>query len=123
MKRRLALHGLPQADVVYVPRVGAAIAIQNRAALLDTILVGTLAALHDRDGRDGQRHFRDGRLEDALRPDERDSRAVEDEAPAQNLARQDLPMETGLLFQELERRGVDACVHVGGRHAGKITEA
>jgi len=100
-------------------RIGAAIAIENRAALLDAILVGPLAALHDRGRRNGQRRLRHGGLEDALRPHERDSRAVEDEALAQDLAREDLTVEAGLLFQELERRGADASVQVGGRHAGK----
>jgi hypothetical protein len=58
-----------------------------------------------------------------LRSHERDSRAVEDEAAAQGLARQDLAVEAGLLAQELERHGADAGVQIGGRHAGKITEA
>lgn len=107
-----------------MPRIGAAIAVENDPAFLHAILVGPLAPLHDRSGGDRERHVgQDRRLEDALRPDEGHSRVVEGEAPAQGLPREGLAVEARLLREERERRRADAAVQVGGRHGWKINRA
>src|SRR3972149_10825517 len=97
-QRGVALHGPAQADVVRVPGIGAAIAVENDPAFLHAILVGPLASFDDRSGSDRQRHVgQDRRLEDALRPAEGHPRAVEVEAPAPGLPREDLAPRTGRL--------------------------
>jgi len=82
-------------------------------------VVRPLAPLDDRRGRDRQRHLGHGRLEDALRPDEWNPRAVEEETLAQDVARKDLTVAPRLFFQEVECRRTDAAVPVGGRHGGR----
>ncbi len=67
-ERRLPLHGCPQAHVVAMMRIGAAIAIAKEAAVDEPVVVRALPVLDRRGGRDGEGQLRqDGWLEDALR--------------------------------------------------------
>jgi hypothetical protein len=75
---RLALHGRPQADVVAMVRIGAAIAVAEEAPVGESVVVGALPVLDRRGGRDGEGDLgKDGGFEDALRADQGDSGALE----------------------------------------------
>src|SRR5213593_4874028 len=62
-------------------RIRAAIAIAEEPAVDEPVVVGALAVLDRRGGRDGEGQLgQDGWLEDPLRSDQRDSDALEVEA-------------------------------------------
>ena len=71
----------PQPDVVAMVRIGAAIAVAEEAAVDEAVIVGALAVLDRRGGRDGEGDLgQDGGLEDSLRADQGDPGALEVEA-------------------------------------------
>ena len=72
-ERSLALQGLPQLDVIAMVRIGTAIAVAEKSAVDEAVIVGALPVLDRRGGGDGEGDFgQDGGLEDPLWADQRD---------------------------------------------------
>jgi hypothetical protein len=76
----VSLHAGPQPDIVAVLRISASISVSDEAILTDFILVRSGLSFHNRHGREAQRKIQQRRLENALRPQERDAGAFEIEA-------------------------------------------
>jgi hypothetical protein len=69
-ERGLPLHGRPQAHVVAMARIGAAIAIAEESAVDEPVVIGALAVLDWGSGRDAERDLgQDSRFENALGAD------------------------------------------------------
>jgi hypothetical protein len=113
-ERRLPLHGEPQPHVVPVCRIGAAVAVAEKPAVLESIVVGAIPTLDRRRGVDGERNLgEDGRLEDPLRSDQGHPGALEVEPALQDRMRDGALAEAAtLLGQELERAEPDGGVEV-----------
>ncbi len=103
-QRGLPLHGRPQAHIVAMMRIRAAIAVAEEPAVDEPVVVGTLAVLDRRGGGDGEGQLgQDGWLEDPLRTDQGDSDALEVEATFEDGTRDGGFAEApALVGQELE---------------------
>ena len=112
----LTLHRQPKPGVIGVFRICAAIPVEDGAALLYAILVWSLPTFDDGHRRYRERHLGCGRFEDALRADERHAATVEHKSAAEDLAGQDLSVQTGLFLQECECCGSDTTVSIRDRH-------
>ncbi len=107
-ERGLPLHGRPQAHVVAMTRIGAAIAIAEESAVDEPIVVGALAVFDRRGGGDGEGQLGQDRwLENPLRTDQGDSDAIEVEAAFEDGAGEGGFAEALALFGE-EGEGAEA---------------
>jgi hypothetical protein len=99
-------------------RVSAAIAVAQETTVIEAVVIGRRVSLSDGSGGDAERHLRqDGGLEDTLRPDQRDARAIEEESGGENRPRQHVSMDRRLLVQEVERSEADLTIEwVSCRH-------
>jgi hypothetical protein len=111
---RLALHGRSQPDVVAMVRIGTAIAIAEKAAIGEAVIVGALAVLDWRGGRDGEGDIgQNGWLEDALGADQGNSCAFEVEAAFEDGAGDGGFAEAlTLLDEEGQGAQADCCIAV-----------
>jgi len=104
-ERNLTLHSPSKTNVVSVSSIRPAIAITKEAICTHLVLVRPLSSLDDGDGRNAERYLRyHGRLEDALRPHERDSLSLPHESLTEEAERKDLTTEIRLPLQPSESR-------------------
>ena len=113
-ERGLPLHGRPQAHVVAMIRIRAAIAIAEEPAVDEPVIVGAILVFDGRGGGDGEGQLgQDGWLEDPLRSDQGDSDALEVEATFEDGARNGGFTEAApLLGEEIEGAQADRRVAV-----------
>lgn len=97
-ERSSSLHRKAQAYVVAVSRIRSAIAVKEEPIVLEAIFVGPGPTLDLGSRRDAEWHlWESGRLEDALRANERHPLALEVEAARQHGPGEHLAEELGLL--------------------------
>lgn len=80
----------------------APVAVAQKAVRPKLVFVGPLPSRDNRCRRDAQGEVTNGRLEDPLRPLERDTLTLEDKSASQGTGRKHLTVEVNLLLEELE---------------------
>src|SRR6266853_3216264 len=119
-ERHLPLHREPQAHVVPMPRVSAAIAVAHQPLVLDYIVVRSGLSFDNRHRGDAQWHLGEqGRLEYPLWSEERHPLAVEHESFREDLPWQHIAPEPRLLLEEPEGCHADAVVDSSTRRHGR----
>jgi hypothetical protein len=93
--------------------IGAAIAVLQGTARAHGVIVGSARDRGDRERRLGH----DSGLEDALRAEQRNAPAIEDEALGQDRARQHVAVDVHVRPQPLERRQANTLVQLPAHEA------
>lgn len=110
------MHGLAEADVVTVPRVGAPVPIQEPVGVGEAVCVGTVGRRRDRQ-RDFRQHLR---FEDPLRADQRHALPLPLEPLGQDLPWQYLAVVRHLVLKEVEGRLADRSILLVGIHGFQV---
>ena len=119
---QVALHDLPEAGIIPVVWIRAAIAISQQATLLKFIVIGAGLALDDGRRFDSQRQIENLRLEDPLWRDQRNALALEQKSFDKSLRGQHLTMQLDLGFKKAERLQSNLMVDVHRAHIGHVAQ-
>lgn len=107
-QRHLALRGQLHPHVVPVRRVGPPIPVPDQTVRPELVMIGGRNAGLGRGGREGEWHVVEhGRFENPLRADHGDALPLESEALGENAAREDRPVDYGLVREKGERGVAD----------------